>query len=402
MIPSWLNARLKETLNDWQQAGSWRCPVAASSTDGRTRIYDGRGYLNFAGNDYLGLAQHPKVKEAVVNAVRRYGWGSTGSHMVTGHYALHEKAEEAIARLTGCESALLFSTGYMANLAIAAVLLTTETEALADRLVHASIIDGLRLAQARFRRYRHLDLQHLDKLLTNDGRHKVVFTDGVFSMDGDCAPLPELMSLVQRHNAALVVDDAHGVGVLGSHGGGLVQAQGVDPSALTALTVTFGKALGGFGAAVAGSGLMIEALKQFARSYIYTTALPVAAVAAVLASIDCLIQVPQLREQLQANIQFFRDNLARMGVQPRSRTPIQPLMVGCSKRALQLSRALKADGVWVPAIRPPTVPKGTARLRITLTARHTREDIEQLLTSLWRHRHLWLSITKDNADETLR
>ncbi|RMH45833.1 MAG: 8-amino-7-oxononanoate synthase [Gammaproteobacteria bacterium] len=389
MTPAWLDQSIQRRLEDWRSAGLWRIARPATEADGRVRVHDGARYVNFSGNDYLGLAHHPKVKEAVAKAVRRFGWGSTGSHLVTGHYAPHDELEAAVARLTGCASALLFSTGYMANLAIASVVLVNKVEVLADRLVHASIIDGLRLSQAKFRRYRHLDMAHLAQLLEKNNAPKIIWTDGVFSMDGDCAPLPALVALARAHDAALVVDDAHGIGVLGDNGGGLVEAQGIRPDELSALTVTFGKALGGFGAAVAGPVEIIEALRQFARPYIYTTALPVPAAAAVLASIQCLEHEPELRQQLRKNIEQFTAGLTQMGRAAISETAIQPIVVGCEARALKLAEALAEDGLWVPAIRPPTVPKGAARLRITLSAQHRQEDIERLLTSLWQHRSLW-------------
>ncbi len=354
------------------------------------RVVDGKALLSFCSNDYLGLANHPEVLHSFHAALDRYGAGSGASHLVSGHSLPHHALEEELAAFTGRSRALLFSSGYMANVGTLAALFGKQDAVFEDRLNHASLLDGGLYSGARFRRYAHLDVAALAKLLqseTGSGLRCIV-TDGVFSMDGDVAPLAELVNLARQHDAVLMMDDAHGFGCLGSSGGGLTQAlaeQGgtVDEDSLQILIGTLGKAFGTAGAFVAGSEELIESLVQFCRPYIYTTAMPPAVAAATRTSLQLLQRDHWRREQLQLLIQQFRTACLDLGLTlTDSATPIQGLLLGSADAALQASRALEAQGLLVTAIRPPTVPPNTARLRITFSAAHTSADVSRLLAAL--------------------
>lgn len=352
------------------------------SAQGARVVVDGRELLSFCSNDYLGLANDPRLVEAQCQAARQYGAGSGSAHLVSGHQRIHHELEERLAEFTGRERALLFSTGYMANLGIASALAGRGDHVFEDRLNHASLIDGGLLSGARFSRYPHRDVAALEKklLAPRDGA-ALVMTDGVFSMDGDIAPLKELATICERHDGFLVVDDAHGIGVLGEGGRGSLESCG-EPD-VPVLMGTLGKAFGSFGAFVAGNDALIETLINNARSYIYTTALPAAVAGASLAALDIIEGEPERRAHLQKLIARFRNGIAALPLELLpSTTPIQPLLIGDAARAVSISEALFARGVLVTAIRPPTVPQGTARLRITLTATHTLADVEQLLATL--------------------
>lgn len=341
--------------------------------------------INFCSNDYLGLANHPAVIRSFQQASRNHGVGSGASHLVCGHHELHNQLEEALAAFTGYEKVLLFSSGYMANLGVINALTTKGDYILQDKLNHASLIDGGLISQAQFRRYTHADIRQLEKRLQNCSpeQHKLVVTDGVFSMDGDIAPLPELVNSVTKHDAWLMVDDAHGFGVLGATGKGIIQHFGLSPEQVPILVGTLGKAFGTYGAFVAGSKMLIEALIQFARTYIYTTALPAALAAASLTSLRLIQEESWRRSHLQQLITFFRHEVSLQGWQLLpSCTPIQPVLVGDADRCVQISHQLQKRGFWVTAIRSPTVPQGTARLRITFSAEHTMEQVEQLIDAL--------------------
>lgn len=365
--------RLERRLAKQRQHGLWR-----------QRADLAYGQHDFCGNDYLGLAHDPRLARAQAAAAYRLGAGSGASHLVSGHRAVHEALEERLAVLTGRPRALLFSTGYMANLAVIQTLCNARTHLFQDRLNHASLLDGATLAGARSRRYHHRDLDDLATLVARrpGASDALIVSDGVFSMDGDVADIRELAALAARHAAVLMIDDAHGIGVLGEHGDGCVgRAIGCD--AVPILVGTLGKALGSFGAFVAGDATLIEALIQFARPYRYTTALPPGVAAASLAALDIVTSEPERRARLHANIALFR-GLASDAALPLldSHTPIQPLLLRDSARALEWQTTLAAHGCQVAAIRPPTVPSGTARLRITLSAAHTASMIEQLVTAL--------------------
>jgi 8-amino-7-oxononanoate synthase len=317
--------------------------------------------------------------------VERYGVGAGASHYICGHFEAHEQLSEALARFCGRERAMLFSTGYMANIALPGTLLGRKDMLYQDRLNHASLIDAGILSRAHTHRFRHCDTEHLSALLERDrgaGR-RLISTEGVFSMGGDIAPLPEYVRLAQKHQACLVVDDAHGFGVLGAHGRGTVEHFALDSKQVPLLMATLGKALGVSGAFVAGDAVWIESLEQFARTAIYTTAIPPAQAFAACVALELLADAAPRRKRLKKLIQMFRAEIIEHDFElANSQTPIQPLIVGESERALKLAGILWEQGIWVSAIRPPTVPEGTARLRISLSAAHDESDISRLLDAL--------------------
>jgi 8-amino-7-oxononanoate synthase len=347
-----------------------------------------RKFLNFCSNDYLGLAAHPKVVDAFCRAAAEYGVGSGASHLVCGHSAPHQKLEEALAEFTGRPRALLFSSGYAANTGVLNTLLQRGDHVFEDRLNHASLLDGGLHSGARFQRFPHNDLATLERKLKQATGPRLVAVDGVFSMDGDTAPLSGLAALCARQDAWLMVDDAHGFGVMGERGAGSTEAAGLSADAVPVLMATLGKALGTAGAFVAGSELLIEGLIQQARNYIYTTAQPPAVAAATLVSLRLLEEEAWRREHLARLIQRFRDGALQLDLPLMASTSaIQPLLVGEATRAVELSEQLKDRGLLIGAIRPPTVPRGTSRLRITLTAAHSQEQVDRLLDHLadcWR------------------
>ncbi|RRJ83166.1 8-amino-7-oxononanoate synthase [Aestuariirhabdus litorea] len=345
---------------------------------------DGRELLGFCSNDYLGLANHPRVVESLQRAASRYGVGGGASHLVIGHSEPHHALEEALAAFTGRERVLLFSSGYMANTGVITALLDKRDAVFEDRLNHASLIDGGLLSGARFKRYLHNDVDSLrQRLNASSVQRKLVVTDGVFSMDGDLAPLPELAQLCQQQGAWLMVDDAHGFGVLGETGGGCAEYFGLGSDQLPVLVGTLGKGFGTAGAFVAGSATLIETLIQQARSYIYTTSMPPAVAAATLESLQLLKEEGWRRTHLAQLIARFRAGALALGLRLMdSTTPIQPILVGDAGQALALSQRLETAGVLVSAIRPPTVPRGTARLRVTLSASHSEQDVDRLLEAL--------------------
>lgn len=341
--------------------------------------------INFSSNDYLGFAHHPAVTQALAVGAKRWGAGSGASPLVSGHSQIHEELERTLAKLTRRPRALLFSNGYMANLALVSTLMAKTDTVLHDRLNHASLLDGTRLAGCRFMRYHHLDMKHLTQCLARAQGQRLIVTDGVFSMDGDTAPLKELVQISRRHHAVLMVDDAHGIGVLGAQGGGLIEQEQLEVEDVPILMGTLGKALGTAGAFVAGSEDLIEYLIQFARPYIYTTANSPALTYATLTAVELLEKEAWRRTRLKDLITHFRTTAAELGlsIQP-SQTPIQPIVIGDNSTTVRLAHGLRAHGFLVGAIRPPTVPEQTARLRISLCADHQPEHITALLHTLSR------------------
>jgi 8-amino-7-oxononanoate synthase len=340
--------------------------------------------VDFCCNDYLGLRRHPALAGAAVAATERYGTGSGASHLVTGHGPEHAALEEELAAFTGRERALVFSTGYMANLGVVAALADRHDWIIEDKLNHASLLDAAKLAGGELRRYAHGDAHAAAELLAAAAnRNALVVTDGVFSMDGDVAPLEALAAHARQRSAWLVVDDAHGLGVLGARGGGCVEAAGLDADAVPVLIGTFGKAFGSFGAFVAGSAPLIEYLIQKARTYIYTTALPPGVAAATRAALRVSRDEAWRRARVLSLVERFRARALAAGVAiTESRTPIQPVLLGASERALSASAALEARGYLVTAIRPPTVAPRAARLRVTLSAAHTESQVDSLVDAL--------------------
>lgn len=356
-------------------------PQSAQTTLGQQAV------VNFSANDYLGLANHPKIIRALQQGAEKWGVGAGAAHLVSGHLSPHEDLEQALASLTNRPRALLFSTGYMANLAVISSLMEKTDTVLHDRLNHASLLDGGRLAGCRFLRYQHVDMDHLQQRLQRAKGKTLIVSDGVFSMDGDIAPLRELAHIAQQHQSLLMIDDAHGFGVLGQKGAGSIEEAALTTDKIPILMGTLGKALGTSGAFVAGDTALIEYLIQFARPYIYTTASSPALAYASLAALELLEQEAWRRQHLHALIQYFQSRAQHyaLPVMP-SRTPIQPIVIGDNAQTMRLAQALQAHGFLVGAIRPPTVPEGSARLRITLSAAHQPEHIDALLMTLQR---LW-------------
>jgi len=356
--------------------------VLESPQGARVRV-DGRDYVAFCSNDYLGLAAHPELIEAAREGAARYGVGAGASHLVLGHAAAHQALEERLAAFVGLPRALLFSSGYLANLGIVTALAGRDDAVFADRLNHASLNDAVLLSRATFRRYPHLDLDALERLLAaSRARRKLIVSDAVFSMDGDITPVPGLISLAERYDAWLVLDDAHGFGVLGPEGRGtLAHFNARSPRVI--VMATLGKAAGVFGAFAAGEPEPIEWLVQRARSYIYTTATPPLLSVALLKSLELIERETWRRTRLQELIAVLRGRLQlrRWRLAP-STTAIQPLVIGANDEAVDVSERLGREGLLVPAIRPPTVPQGTARLRISLTAAHQTGDVERLAGAL--------------------
>jgi len=366
-------------LHSRKNNGLYRYRLTLEGPQGAHVSIAGRKYLSFCSNDYLGLANHPELIKAVCEGAIRYGVGAGASHLITGHHSSHHRLEEVLANFTGFPRALLFSSGYMANAGVVTALVGHGDAVFTDRLNHASLNDAALLSRAKLIRYSHLNLVVLEqRLAVSKAKCKLVMTDTVFSMDGDIAPVAKLLALCEKYDAWLLLDDAHGFGVLGQQGRGVVSHFNISSPRIIYMA-TLGKAAGVSGAFVAGQAEIIEILIQYARSYIYTTATPPLLSYAVLKSLVLIKReewrrkkLVQLAERLKRELQLMRWKLLL------SVTPIQPVIIGGSSEALQISNALRERGFLIPAIRPPTVPKGSARLRISLSASHSIEDVEQL------------------------
>jgi 8-amino-7-oxononanoate synthase len=374
-------AALARGLARLDRDGLRRTRRLVESAQGPVIVEGGRRLANFASNDYLGLASHPRIVAAAHRAIDAWGFGAGASPVVVGHARPHQEAEEAFARFTGLPRAVLFASGYAANLGILASLADRSAEIFADRLDHACLVDGALLSRATFHRYPHGDLDRLDALLAKSkAATRLIATDTVFSMDGDIAPVPELLALAERHDAWLVLDDAHGIGVLGGGRGALAHFGVRSPRIV--LMATLGKALGGYGAFVAGEPDLVEWLVQRARTYVFSTALPPAAAAVATEAMRLVEEQPEIVRALHERIGEFRRACAAAGPACPSATAIQPVIVGDASRAVALSARLRERGQLVPAIRPPTVPEGTSRLRVSLSAAHSREQVAALATAL--------------------
>lgn len=374
---------LQRELDERASQGLLRQRRTLQSPQAPHIMVDGKCYLSFCSNDYLGLANHPQLVAALQQGAQQYGVGAGAAHLVSGHGATHHQLENELAAFVGKPAALLFSTGYMANLGVVQALVGKGDTVFADKFNHASLNDAMQLSRAAVKRYRHNDTTQLAQLLeqAKSGR-KLVITDAVFSMDGDLAPLPELLALCEQHDAWLLIDDAHGFGVLGEQGRGSPAHFGIASKRIICMA-TLGKAAGVFGAFVAAEQAVIDTLVNHARSYVYTTATPPALASALLESLQLIAKGDELRGHLQRLIAQLRSGLRGLpwSVMP-SATAIQPLLVGANQAALNLSAGLRERGIWVAAIRPPTVPQGTARLRITLSAGHTATDVTRLTGTL--------------------
>ena len=384
---------LERRLDDLRRRDMYRVRRNLEGPQGREVVVDGRTLVNFCSNDYLGLAGDPRVAEAFKRGIDRWGTGSGASHLICGHTAAHEELEEALAAFTGRPRALLYGSGYAANVGVINVLLSVGDYAFEDRLNHASLLDGGWISRATFTWFKHGDARDLNARLAgvaSEATRKLIVSDGTFSMDGDTCPLDDIVALARRHGAWTMIDDAHGIGVHGTDGVGSIDPVRYSTTDVPVLVGTLGKALGTAGAFVAGDEALIETLIQRSRNYIFTTAMPSALAAATRQSLALARAESWRREHLAELIGRFRSGASQLGFELMpSTSPIQPLIVGDPRRTLALSRALEEAGFLISAIRPPTVPEGTSRLRITLTAAHTSEDVDRLLDALARLSRQW-------------
>ena len=382
--PPLIFQRLAQQLAELERRGLRRSRLVRQSPQGPRIVVNGQEILAFCSNDYLGLANHPRIVEAAIEAASRYGVGEGASHLLSGHSAVHERLEAKLAEFMQMPRALLFSTGYQANIGAVTALAGPEDAIFSDALNHASLIDGVRLSRARVVRYPHVDLEFLSGALLaeSSARTRLIVTDGVFSMDGDIAPLPAMLDLCERHDAWLLVDDAHAFGVIGPEGRGSPAYFALRSPRLVYVG-TLGKAAGVAGAFVAGAAEVVETVLQRARTYIYTTAAPAMLAAAVETSLQLIREDEWRRERLRELIATLKRELrGSPGALASSDTPIQPLVLGGNSEAVRASAALRERGILVPAIRPPTVPEGTARLRISLSAAHSEQEVLRLAAAL--------------------
>jgi 8-amino-7-oxononanoate synthase len=382
-------------LSELAQADQLRARRLVSSAQDASMVIDGQRVLSFASNDYLGLANHPRVVEATMRALKKYGLGAGASHMVTGHMAPHEELEERLAKQSGMPKALLFGSGYAANLGILSSLAGRGDVIFADKLNHACLNDGAQLSRATVKRYPHNDMAKLRTLLADwrssgsNSARVVIATDAVFSMDGDVAPVPELLELAEEYDALLVLDDAHGFGVLGYRGRGvlehfnLIGTEKKPANDRIVYMATLGKAMGGYGAFVAGNEDVIDWIMQSARTYLFSTATPPAIAAGCIAALDIMAEDHERRRHLRTLIDFFSDSLKlQFAKMPFSQTAIQPIIIGNNATTLQFAELLRERHFLVPAIRPPTVPQGTSRLRVSLSSNHVANDVFDLITAI--------------------
>ena len=372
---------LADALDTLKQEHLFRTRNINSTAQQIDPVINGKKVLSFCSNDYLGLANHPTVLESFVASAKKFGVGSGASHLITGHHASHHALEEELAEFFGCEKALLFSTGYMANLGIISALANRNSIVFEDQLNHASLIDAGILSRAKIKRYKHVHIQDLESKLKNiNQKHSLIVSDGVFSMDGTIAPFQELQKIAKLNNSALLIDDAHGIGVLGEDG------KGTTENCLnreTLLMGTLGKALGTFGAFVVAKQEIIEWLIQQSRTYMYTTATPPAVAEATRTSLKLLQTESWRREKLTNLVTRFRQSCKQEGIAlSASQTPIQPIVLGKAQQAIKTSKKLLEQGILVSAIRPPTVPKNQARLRVTFSAAHEAQHVDQLVENL--------------------
>lgn len=363
--------------------------LLASQRQGKMIVLDGQSYINFSSNDYLGLSAHPQLSAAAVASIQAHGFGSGASRLVSGDDAVFHAFEHQLAAWKGFESCLLMGSGMLANIGLLQAVVGRGGFVFADKLNHASLVDGARLSMAKVLRFAHLDTLALEKMLqTNQQNYpdakRVIVSDGVFSMDGDAADVAQLLRLADTYDALLIIDDAHGTGTMGNTGKGLIDVAGVAGHTRLLEVGTLGKSFGSYGAYILGCAEMVEGLRQRMRTFIYSTALPVAAIAAAQAAL-AEIQQGQWVAKLQDNVAFFLKGAQGLTLMP-SLSPIQPVLLGSDEAALDMAQHLRAAGIFAPAIRPPTVPEGTSRVRLTLSAAHTRHDIQQLLDALAHYR----------------
>lgn len=383
MHPSQFDKAMREELCRLERQSLLRTRRVLEGPQGARITVDGRDYLAFCSNDYLGLANHPDIIAAAISGARTFGVGVGASHLISGHSAAHRSLETQLARFVDQPGALLFSAGYMANLGAITALVGRGDAIFSDELNHASLIDAARLSRADIYRYPHIDIESLaESLAACRAKKKLIISDAVFSMDGDIVPLPALLELCERHDAYLVLDDAHGFGVLGANGKGALEHFSIRSPRIVYMA-TLGKAAGVSGAFVAGAAKVIQTLIQRARTYIYTTAMPPLLACALAASLNILREENWRRDHLRGLVGLLKSELDLKAWRlSQSHTPIQPLLLGANESALRASAALSGRGILVPAIRPPTVPAGSARLRISLSAAHSEADVHQLVAAL--------------------
>ncbi len=376
--------QFSEQIDEIKHQGLYRMHRLIETAQGVYIRMDGRELLNFSSNDYLGLANHPGIVAAFKRAADDYGIGSGSAHLICGHHRVHHQLEEELADFVGRDRVLLFANGFMANLGIISTLIGAGDAVFEDRLNHASLLDGGIMSGARFYRYQHADCEHLKKIISRShAEKKMIVTDGVFSMDGDLAPVADLAAIANSSNALLMIDDAHGIGVLGEKGGGVVEAYQQTQHDVPVLMATLGKGFGTYGAFVAGSESLIDCLVQKARTYLFTTALPPALAEATRTSLKLVIQEDWRREKLKLLSARLQNGIRQLGLDLiETHSAIHAVLIGDNHRASEISANLLNMGVFVSAIRPPTVPKGKARLRITLSANHENQDIDKLLAAL--------------------
>ncbi|MFH1824494.1 MAG: 8-amino-7-oxononanoate synthase [Candidatus Firestonebacteria bacterium] len=375
---------LDEELKNLEEKGLYRrFKTLLSAQDVKVKMGN-KIFINFCSNDYLGLANHPYVKRAAIKAIERYGVGAGASRLICGNMKLHEELEEKLAKFKKAEASIVFSTGYMANLGVISALLNVEDVVIVDRLNHASIIDGCKLSKAKIMVYSHVDLNDLEKVLKKVGkfRRRLIITDSIFSMDGDLAPLPDIMKLARKYHSMVMVDDAHATGVLGKNGRGIVEYYNlIDKPDI--IMGTLSKALGSLGGFICGKKSLIEYLKNKCRSFIYTTGIPSSLCAASMASLEIIEKDPKIIKKLWDNTNYFKKQLNSLNLNTlNSTTPIIPIVLGDEKKTMEVANKIQEKGMLVLGIRPPTVPKGTSRLRITITSKHSKTNIDSLVLNL--------------------
>ena len=375
---------ISDELGKIKESGLYReLKVVGNAQDTRIDI-EGKTYLSFCSNNYLGLANHPSVVNAVKKAVDEYGWGACASRLVSGNMTLHEALEKEISRFKMKDAAIVFPTGYMANLGVISSLVSGGDLVVSDKLNHASIIDGCRLSGAVFRVYAHCNMEKLENILKKSSKYNriLIVTDSVFSMDGDLAPLPDIVRIAKKYNAMVMVDEAHGTGVFGGNGRGVVEHFNLD-NEVDVVMGTLSKAIGSLGGYVSGDEDLISYLRNKARPFMYTTALPPAVSAASIAGINLIQEDPSLRETLWNNVRCIKERLGSLGIDMiSSQSQIIPLLIGDTQKTVDISKLLYERGILIPAIRPPTVPANSSRLRMTVMSSHTQADLESLFNAL--------------------
>src|SRR3990167_3675424 len=374
-----LEQRIKKELQHRYQTHLYRDKKIVTQKKSAITVMNSRSYLSFCSSDYLGLSQHPKTIQAAKDAIDHYGAGSTGSNLLSGHTAIHQQLEEELAEFTGFDKVILFPSGYHANLAAISTLIKPSDNIFGDKEIHASLIDGCLLSRAKLQRYPHQDINKLNQLLVNNKiQNRWIITDGLFSMRGDLAPLPELIQLSKKYNSYLLVDDAHGIGCIGKEGRGTMEYFNVKASEITLLTASFAKSFGSCGGFIASSKNIIGHLIQFARPYIYSNALSAIHAASSLASLEIIKNEPWRRETLKELISYFKNCAQQLGIKLfPSETPLQIIPIGNSQKVIKVSEKLKQQGILVASMRPPTVPKNGDLLRMSLTTYHTKSNIQQ-------------------------